>query len=435
MEILILLGRHGNPLSRSGFGVSQTDKGARLVLPLESFDRSLFEEVTQLISQHASEVSQKQSQQAPAQLPQSSFDPTKPLVISSLQLPGVTEKQEKRVEELMKKKETMESRVPERCICVFHATGINPRNFGERTYQNMMQQEDGLSVESGLEEEVEEKTDMAIVKEVTARKQKRMEENQKFRTKAKRDLELLESQRVYKRTTIRVHLPDRTIIQAYFAPRETIKDVMDVVRTALRREYRSLPFYLFNAPPKVVLRSDSQLRYLRMVPAAMVYLGWEASGPDVAFPDYILPEMINDSPVADQIDRGALLVEEGDEAESKKKKKSIPKLLRNLRFWSVCRKENQDNLSEWLRRQTRNLLGFARAGSNPAVVAFLYRVTDSPMLLIPITLLIQLLHPSTQPTFHDSLSCIRTITYEFITINTSFQVVHTSNGSRSYNAH
>ena len=32
----------------------------------------------------------------------------------------------------------------------------------------------------------------------------------------------------------------------------------------------------------------------------------------------------------------------------------------------------QDNLSEWLRRQTRNLLGFARAGSNPAVVAFLY---------------------------------------------------------------
>ena len=32
---------------------------------------------------------------------------------------------------------------------------------------------------------------------------------------------------------------------------------------------------------------------------------------------------------------------------------------------------HQDNLSEWLRRQTRNLLGFARAGSNPAVVVFL----------------------------------------------------------------
>ena len=29
---------------------------------------------------------------------------------------------------------------------------------------------------------------------------------------------------------------------------------------------------------------------------------------------------------------------------------------------------NSGNLSEWLRRKIRNLLGFARAGSNPAVV-------------------------------------------------------------------
>ena len=31
-----------------------------------------------------------------------------------------------------------------------------------------------------------------------------------------------------------------------------------------------------------------------------------------------------------------------------------------------------DNLSEWLRRQTRNLLGSARASSNPAAVAFFF---------------------------------------------------------------
>lgn len=30
-------------------------------------------------------------------------------------------------------------------------------------------------------------------------------------------------------------------------------------------------------------------------------------------------------------------------------------------------------MAEWLRRQTRNLLGFARAGSNPAGDDFLYR--------------------------------------------------------------
>ena len=38
---------------------------------------------------------------------------------------------------------------------------------------------------------------------------------------------------------------------------------------------------------------------------------------------------------------------------------------------SRIREIYQDSLSEWLRRQTRNLLGFARASSNPAVVAFL----------------------------------------------------------------
>ena len=39
----------------------------------------------------------------------------------------------------------------------------------------------------------------------------------------------------------------------------------------------------------------------------------------------------------------------------------------DIAFWKG---KNRDNLSEWLRRQTRNLLGFARAGSNPAVVVF-----------------------------------------------------------------
>ena len=47
----------------------------------------------------------------------------------------------------------------------------------------------------------------------------------------------------------------------------------------------------------------------------------------------------------------------------------------------LCEGRSRDNLSEWLRRQTRNLLGFARAGSNPAVVVF-------PFLLIEVLLLI-----------------------------------------------
>ena len=38
-------------------------------------------------------------------------------------------------------------------------------------------------------------------------------------------------------------------------------------------------------------------------------------------------------------------------------------------------------MSEWLRRQTRNLLGFACAGSNPAVDAFTFLFTSFSLSL------------------------------------------------------
>mgnify|MGYP003191647874 FL=1 len=97
---------------------------------------------------------------------------------------------------------------------------------------------------------MEEENDAALLKEIMARKQKEMEKKQEFRTKAKRELDQLQKQRMYKRTTLRVYLPDKTVIQAYFAPRETVGAVMEVVRGALIEAYQQLPFYLFCAPPK-----------------------------------------------------------------------------------------------------------------------------------------------------------------------------------------
>ncbi len=41
--------------------------------------------------------------------------------------------------------------------------------------------------------------------------------------------------------------------------------------------------------------------------------------------------------------------------------------------YPISRILSVDYLAEWLRRQTRNLLGFTRAGSNPAVVVFYHR--------------------------------------------------------------
>lgn len=104
---------------------------------------------------------------------------------------------------------------------------------------------DGVAGSSG-----EDAGDDMLVKEVLARKQKEQEKSQTFRTRARRELEELQRQRMYRRTTIRVHLPDRTIVQAYFGPRETVAAVMAVVREALQAPFDTLSFYLFKAPPR-----------------------------------------------------------------------------------------------------------------------------------------------------------------------------------------
>lgn len=262
-----------------------------------------------------------------------SFDPTKPIVIPSIHLPPVTVKQEQKLEELQNKKAAIEAVIPARCICVFRVdVGINPRNFGESTYKNMMKASDEIpDIVQELEEtEEDEQSDASLIREIASRKQKRLEEDKQFRTKAKRELEALERQRVFKRTTIRVHLPDQTIVQAYFAPRETLGDVMSVVQSVLQEKYRNLPFYLFNAPPKVILKPEVQLRSARMVPAAMVYLGWEKGGPNVDFTQYILPEFITNGPVITQVDRGSFIEEEKEE--TKKKKGKLARVFKSLRL-------------------------------------------------------------------------------------------------------
>ena len=96
----------------------------------------------------------------------------------------------------------------------------------------------------------EEVSDETLIKEVMQRKQKQREDNLQFKTKTKRELESLQKHRMYKRTTIRVYFPDHTVLQAYFAPRETIEDVMKVIQDAFQSEYKDYKFYLFNAPPK-----------------------------------------------------------------------------------------------------------------------------------------------------------------------------------------
>ena len=79
----------------------------------------------------------------------------------------------------------------------------------------------------------------------------------------------------------------------------------------------------------MILKPDIQLRSARMVPAAMVYLGWEQRSPNVDYLHYILPEYIMNAPVVAQVDRGSLIEEEKVEA---KKKGKLARIFKSLRL-------------------------------------------------------------------------------------------------------
>lgn len=151
--------------------------------------------------------------------------------------------------------ERFESEVPQRNLLVFRSeNGVNPRNFGVDVESKMMHPSDAAysasSNASSSSSSCDTIEDSWLVSDVVERKKRVAESNAQLKTRAQRELEQLQRQRMYKRTTVRVHLPDSTVIQAYFAPRESIADVMAVVRTVLVGEAECLPFYLFRTPPK-----------------------------------------------------------------------------------------------------------------------------------------------------------------------------------------
>ena len=226
-------------LMQLGFTLTATEKGERMVLSDTAVDLELLRQTLQMVKMD-SPVS------PPAE---SSFDPTKPIIMTTMKLPEVTKSQEVRVEELEAKMKSFESTVPERNLFVFRAEhGVNPRNFGNDAYSNMMQHADDVLPN----ESTSLPGDSSLITEIMERKKREMEQSRQLKTRAQRELEQLQRQRMYKRTTIRIHFPDSTIVQAYFAPLETVGDVMSVVRMVLVGRAKDLPFYLFKAPPKEV---------------------------------------------------------------------------------------------------------------------------------------------------------------------------------------
>ena len=109
-------------------------------------------------------------------------------------------------------------------------------------------------------------------------------------TKAIRDLQKAQRERVYSRTLIRIKFPDRVCVQAYFHPRNSSDDVYRWLSTCLRDDSsrtvtdERYSFELYLSPPRITLPLSEEktggscltLAELQLVPAAVVHLAWKA---------------------------------------------------------------------------------------------------------------------------------------------------------------
>ncbi|KFQ80772.1 Tether containing UBX domain for GLUT4, partial [Phaethon lepturus] len=90
--------------------------------------------------------------------------------------------------------------------------------------------------------------------QLQSERQKRLEEAP-LMTKSLREAQLKEKLERYPKVVLRVHFPDRHVLQGIFRPSETVGILRDFVRSHLADA--DLPFYLFIAPPRIILNDES----------------------------------------------------------------------------------------------------------------------------------------------------------------------------------
>ncbi|XP_058707990.1 tether containing UBX domain for GLUT4 isoform X2 [Poecile atricapillus] len=102
---------------------------------------------------------------------------------------------------------------------------------------------------------------------------KRLEEAP-LMTKSLKESQLKEKLERYPKVVLRVRFPDRHVLQGFFHPTETVGILRNFVRSHLADA--ELPFYLFVAPPRIVLNDESLTLFeAKLFPAAVIHFGSE----------------------------------------------------------------------------------------------------------------------------------------------------------------
>uniref|UniRef100_A0A8D2PLW8 ASPSCR1 tether for SLC2A4, UBX domain containing n=1 Tax=Zosterops lateralis melanops TaxID=1220523 RepID=A0A8D2PLW8_ZOSLA len=102
---------------------------------------------------------------------------------------------------------------------------------------------------------------------------KRLEEAP-LMTKSLRESQMKEKLERYPKVVLRIRFPDRHVLQGFFHPTETVGILRDFVRSHLADP--ELPFYLFVAPPRIILNDESLTLFeAKLFPTAVIHFGSE----------------------------------------------------------------------------------------------------------------------------------------------------------------
>ncbi len=103
-----------------------------------------------------------------------------------------------------------------------------------------------------------------------------------------REAKSLKKAQQYTKVAVRIHFPDRHVLQGFFRPLETVSTLREFVRSNLQDP--KVGFYLYTTPPRCVLKDDTQSLFeAKLFPAAVVHFGLETS-----CKHHLLPELIKE---------------------------------------------------------------------------------------------------------------------------------------------
>lgn len=134
-----------------------------------------------------------------------------------------------------------------------------------------------------------------MLAEYAKKKMAEMSAEKPIKTRAQRELELLQAAKIFTTALVRVEMPDRTVLQGTFSPLDTTATLHEWVRSLLHPSLADTPFYLYSSPP-VVQHAPSittTLSTAKLVPAKLLRFAW-GTGPGAR----LAPDAVPSAPEA-----------------------------------------------------------------------------------------------------------------------------------------